>query len=210
MGRPRIYPPVDTTCSWCGKEMTIVDPTACSNFRMRGRAYCTPEHGRLGMGKLIGDALRGRSSPSSSRRMTLDNPMSNPETREKVAETLRSIGARPSIRGGNGKPLPEPQRRLLEALGSEWVAEHAVGTGRGSRALGLPSHYKIDIANLRLMIAIEVDGSSHSAIARQEADHRKDVFLRSLGWTVVRFSNALVMSDLEACVGIVSIATQHV
>ena len=69
--------------------------------------------------------------------------------------------------------------------------------GRGS---GYPTHYKLDIANPDFMMAVEVDGPSHSSLERKAQDAKKDRFLRSLGWTVLRFTNQEVMDDLGGCV----------
>ena len=63
----------------------------------------------------------------------------------------------------------------------------------------MPTHYKIDVGNTELKVAVEIDGGSHSSLARQEQDRKKDAFLRSIGWTVLRFSNAEVMDDTAAC-----------
>lgn len=92
----------------------------------------------------------------------------------------------PTVRGGNGCGLTAPQAELLAALGPGWVAEHIVCTDKHP---GSPNHYKIDLANPSCMTAIEVDGSSHNG-RRRAADARKDAFLRSVGWTVVRVTNA--------------------
>ncbi len=126
------------------------------------------------------------------------NPMKQKEVREKVSEALRAIGHRPPVRGGNGKPLTGPQVALLDILGAEWEAEHVVPVGRPRRQ-GWPTNYKIDLANKDLMIAIEVDGSSHSAIDRRKADARKDNFLKSCGWNVYRVTNAQALLMSTTC-----------
>ena len=66
--------------------------------------------------------------------------------------------------------------------------------------MGVPTHYKLDIADAANRVAIEVDGPSHSTLARKEQDARKDAFLAGSGWTVLRFSNQQVMERLEECV----------
>lgn len=119
------------------------------------------------------------------------NPATNPEVQAKISAKLREIGHRPPIRGGNGSPPPIPQALLHSALGPAWTMEFVVKTGK--RSEGLPHHYKIDIANPEMMVAIEVDGLSHSAIARQHQDQRKDSFLISAGWKVLRFSNRAIL-----------------
>jgi hypothetical protein len=65
---------------------------------------------------------------------------------------------------------------------------------------GWPTHYKIDIANPKEMVAIEVDGHSHDCLSRKEQDARKDMFLTSKGWKVLRFSNQQIQENVEDCV----------
>ena len=67
--------------------------------------------------------------------------MADPGTRIKMAKTLRAMGHKPIIQGGNGRPLPEPQARLAERLG--WETEVTVAIGDGER----PHHYNIDIGS---------------------------------------------------------------
>lgn len=129
-------------------------------------------------------------------RTEIPNPMSDPEVRSRVSKTLQAMGHKPPVRGGNGTGPTECEQLLYDSLTriSEpqlWSLGHVVPTGAG-RPGGLPGHYKIDIASPELMIAIEVDGFSHSALVRKEQDRRKDSFLSSRGWAVFRFSNQAV------------------
>lgn len=118
----------------------------------------------------------------------LKNPMSNNQTRQRLREKLREIKHRPIKRGGNGQLLPLPQLALLHALGEGWESELPVRTMTGSGS-GYPSHYKIDIANITMMIGIELDGGSHCSLERREQDARKTELLSSLGWSIYRVSN---------------------
>lgn len=141
-------------------------------------------------------------------RMVARNPMRRPETRAKLSEALRAIGHKPLSRGGNGMPLPTAQATILEALaGHGAVAEFVVRTGAWRGARGLPNHFKIDVALPARMIAVEIDGASHSALERQAQDARKEAFLSAHGWTVLRFSNRDVMERLAACVATVTSTT---
>jgi hypothetical protein len=132
--------------------------------------------------------------------------MKRDEVRERVAEALQRMGHGPKELGGNGRPLSKPQAMLAEALGPEWHTEWVVPTkmGKGS---GYPPHYKIDIAHPTLLVAVEVDGASHQALARQEQDARKDELLASRGWTVLRLSNRDVIERLEECARTVAYTT---
>ena len=125
--------------------------------------------------------------------MRLKNPMYNSDIREKMSQKLKKMGHGPKVRGGNGRGLTTAQGALLNWLGDSWKAEYVVCTKMG-RYNGYPTHYKIDIANPDKMIAIEVDGFSHSARARQLQDAKKDRFLRDSGWRVLRLKNARALS----------------
>jgi hypothetical protein len=131
----------------------------------------------------------------ASKRMKERNPMRRPESREKMAATLKRIGHKPSVRGGNGTGLSPAETVLADALG--W-APAIITTGQ-PRDLGWPTHFKIDLANEDLRIAIEIDGSSHTARDRQHQDKRKTAFLIWRGWTVLRFSNEAVIERTEEC-----------
>ena len=92
------------------------------------------------------------------------------------------------IRGGNGRGPTFAEQTLMDALGFGWEpcivkTGDAPQYGRGDK----PSHYKIDIANRPLKIAIEVDGNSHRG--REEQDAKKQEFLEGRGWVVVRVPN---------------------
>ena len=85
--------------------------------------------------------------------------------------------------------LPIPQLALLHALGDGWEAELAIKTHAGHLNGVYPNCYKVDIGNSELMIAIEIDGGSHSSLERKTQDEKKHSFLKALGWSVYRVSN---------------------
>ena len=85
--------------------------------------------------------------------------------------------------------LPLPQLALLHALGDGWTAELSIKTNAGHCNGVYPNCYKVDIANQEKMIAIELDGGSHSSLERQEQDSKKMAYLAGLGWSVYRVSN---------------------
>lgn len=131
-----------------------------------------------------------------SRRMAESNPSNDPTILEKMLETKRKKGTLNTFagtRGGNGK-LTEPQRILSEDLG--WPTEVAVSLG--PRKKGWPTHYKIDIANERLKLGIEVDGKGHRTKARMATDKKKESKLIELGWEIIRIPNEEILTDLEA------------
>lgn len=133
----------------------------------------------------------------ASERMRERNPMRRKDVREKVSLQLRVMGWMPSVRGGNGHGPTVPEQLLACALG--WEMGISVPT-RQPRGSGYPTHYKIDVGNRALKIAIEVDGTSHQAIDRRRQDRKKEALLAGLGWSVLRFSNRDVTERLAECV----------
>lgn len=192
-------------CRRCAKPLRLLGRQA-SEARIQGQAYCSQECREAQHRERSSRTMARTNRRYASERMRERNPMRRPEARERMGESLRRLGHEPKIRGGNGRPLSKPQAMLAEALGPEWHTEWVVPTkmGKGS---GYPPHYKIDIAHPKLLVAVEVDGPSHSAIARQEQDARKDALLGSRGWTVLRFSNRDVIERLEECARTVAYTT---
>jgi hypothetical protein len=134
--------------------------------------------------------------------MTERNPMQREDVRAKVSTSLRAMGWKPPVQGGNGKPLPAAQLLLASMLG--WETEVSVKTGQSSLdGTEFPPAYKLDIACRQVLVGIEVDGFSHCSLKRQEQDRKKEMKLASLGWTVLRFKNRDVLADPQACVRMV-------
>ena len=111
------------------------------------------------------------------------------QARKKISQTLKEIKHKPIKRGGNGQLLPLPQLALLHALGEGWVAEHPIPTKMGHRNGIYPNAYKVDIANPKIKLAIELDGGSHGTLERKAQDQKKVECLVRLGWRVLRISN---------------------
>jgi hypothetical protein len=183
-------------CTWCGATVVVQGRRALERAR-NGKAYCDDEHKALAMRSLFSETMADTNRRCASERMTEHNPMNSERVRRSVSAKLRELGHKPPTQGGNGRKIPEPQRKLAEALG--WRTEFVVRTGRPRRP-EYPTCYKLDLAEPELMIGIEVDGGSHCALLRREQDAKKERFLEQHGWTVLRFSNQEVMADLTACV----------
>lgn len=173
--------------------------TGCRSLEAarRGRAYCNEACRDQSVSEVASATMSRTNMKYASARMKLRNPMHRPEIRAKMQATSRTNALVPVLRGGNGTPMPIPQKMLALAL--MWPTEYVVPTGK-PRASGWPGHYKLDIACPELMVAVEVDGRSHAPLSRQAADARRDQFLSALGWRVLRFSNREVMDDLEGCI----------
>ena len=166
---------------FCSRSCATTSRMAAPEARTRSR-----EHMRR---------IRERADVQEKLRLHLaseSNPLRNPDNRLKSTQANRERGF-PHLNGGNGTAPPLPQKILADWLG--WPMEHVVGTGEKGR--GIPTHYKIDLANPKLRIAIEVDGKSHKGRKTRESDRKKDSFLEGKGWTVLRFQNEEVMDDLE-------------
>jgi hypothetical protein len=128
--------------------------------------------------------------------MRLNNPAKRPEV---IAKVIKALQGRPfRHRGGNGQ-LSVPQTILATRL--NLPTEFVVLTSPiWTPEQKLPRHYKVDVAEPLLKLAIEVDGYSHNSPKGRARDLKKTSALTRLGWTVLRFSNKAVMENLEDCV----------
>ncbi len=85
--------------------------------------------------------------------------------------------------------MTAPERILWEALrkrqvnGLRFRAQHALG------------QFILDFCCPAIRLAIEVDGPDHTA--RAEQDKARDAHLATYGYTILRFTNQLVMTDLD-------------
>lgn len=181
----------------CGKPGRQETKSQRDRFRKTGRSYCSDECRDRWTAQQSSERMAATNRRYASARMTEHNPMADPDARARMAATLRSTGHQPGRRGGNGSGPTDAQKLLAEALG--WEMEVVVKTGRPRRP-GVPTNYKIDIADLATKTAVEVDGRSHRALARRSADERKDAFLLDAGWRIVRVSNESIHDDLAAVV----------
>ena len=99
-------------------------------------------------------------------------------------------------RGGNGT-LTRQQEAVAKAL--DLPMEYVIPTGPVKECFkSLPNFYRVDVADPSLMLAIEIDGATHNTKKWKFLDKRKTEVLNALGWSVLRFSNQRVDSELEA------------
>ncbi len=61
-------------------------------------------------------------------------------------------------------------------------------------------NYIIDFASLQTGLAIEADGGQHYARSQRKNDQRRTRYLESLGFTVIRFNNHEVLSNIEGVI----------
>lgn len=192
-------------CAWCGATIVLkptdrarkkfCNPSCSAKWRMsqpehKAKVHTPEVAKKRGEKKRAWFAAGSPEAEAQRERFRRLNPTDRPEVREKISRTLKAMHHEPSVRGGNGHGLTGPQRMMLAALGPNWRAEYALSLG--PRKAGYPTHYKLDLANPALRIAIEVDGLSHHS--RRHLDAKKDTKLASLGWIVLRFSNQDILT----------------
>jgi hypothetical protein len=144
---------------------------------------------------------------SSSIRMKENNPMRDDSVRKKVSNTLKKIGHKPKVLGGNGRGPSVYQKQLYDELvkiNDSFKMEFIFKTKLFNKDKIYPNHYKIDIALFSHKIAIEVDGSSHNSKKVKICDKKKSDLLISQGWKVLRLSNYQIETELKNCVQMVS------
>src|SRR5436309_7889290 len=155
-------------CAWCEQPYTHRPYGKRVNEKRR---FCTQscsakwrmsqpearEKARL-IGKQFGNRQLGSHMKEITRqRMITNNPMSHPETLEKMRKSMQ--GRTFVARGGNGQ-LTIPQIRLASAL--QLPTEYPIQT-RPVKGLflSMPNSYKVDLADPARKLAIEVDGKMH-------------------------------------------------
>lgn len=126
------------------------------------------------------------------------NPMHSAEIRKKVSDTIKRIGHKPKVRGGNGMGITPTEQMLLAKLSKDWVSGYVVKTLKRP-SQGYPHHYKLDLALPSLQLCVELDGGSHGPLKRQMQDQKKDALLRALGWKVCRLSNTKAVEMFSTC-----------
>ena len=85
---------------------------------------------------------------------------------------------------------------FMETLGSGWMADFALPTMMREGS-GYAASYMIDIANPAMRMAIDF------IEPRQPRNFRKEDFLRSRGWTLLRFPRREIEGNLNFCVKMV-------
>ena len=61
-------------------------------------------------------------------------------------------------------------------------------------------NYIADFYCYQLRLVIEIDGSSHNSLDIQEKDKLKEIYLKQLGFTVLRFTGYDVFENIEGVV----------
>lgn len=158
-------------CEWCGIELAIHKPKRTRFCNQKCSALWRNAH----------FPTRNFSQDErQKRREAIIKLRERPGMREKLRENMNQI------RAATPKGPTVPQKMLADSL-PEAVMEY-----------GLPNFMKIDLAVVRLKLAIEVDGQSHKAANMKERDTKKEQLLKKRGWTLLRFWNAEILRDLPS------------
>jgi hypothetical protein len=187
---------MEFSCTQCSKAFTLL-PWQVRQVSDRGRAYCSKPCGIAYRAAISSKVMAETNRKYASARMTERNPMADPTVRKRVSETLKRIGHGPKVRGGNGRPPTAAELVLAEKLNPMGFCEQAVIVTGQPRGSGFPPAYKADCGCHMIKLAIEADGGSHNTLDRQAQDAKKDELLRSLGWTVLRFTNQQILTETE-------------
>ncbi|HYN19743.1 MAG TPA: endonuclease domain-containing protein [Thermoanaerobaculia bacterium] len=113
-----------------------------------------------------------------------------------------------SIRLGRRTPSSRPGAvgRVRELRDSATPAEKVLWSRlRARRFLGLKFRRQFplegfvpDFCCYELRLLVEIDGGIHDEPSHTERDHNRDAYLRSLGFTILRFPNERILRDLPA------------
>ncbi len=77
-------------------------------------------------------------------------------------------------------------------LGIRFLRQRVIGT------------YICDFVSLDAGIVIEIDGSQHYEDEGKEYDRKRDNYLKSFGFKVLRFSNIDVLKNIEGVVSVIA------
>ena len=190
---------ITTRCHVCGAE-----------FQIQGsyiRKTCSTKCKNI----LISRTETGKKGSELRRQqMRENNPMTNPDTVKKMVQTRTERGSYQNcfpVRGGNGH-FTKPQTVLRNLLGMEWMLEYPIPTKVPKAEHLYPTNYKVDLALPDLKLAIEVDGAGHNTKSQRSLDEKKVRFLRSIGWTVLRFTNEEIMTNSSSVISVVENCVQ--
>ena len=176
--------------------MTAEHKAAISRGR-KGMKFSDEHRANIALSRLGSEASEETRNKLSALRRTSCN---TPEWRQRMSEQTAAGWRDPEVRSamldgqqanfdsrpnGSNFPVGTPQTELdfvgvLVPLG--YIHGYVIPTHRPENNGG--GYYKLDFGHPDALVAIEIDGSSHRD--KKEQDARRDDFLRSLGWKVIR------------------------
>ncbi|MGA7713356.1 MAG: endonuclease domain-containing protein [Rhizomicrobium sp.] len=99
--------------------------------------------------------------------------------------TSRQFAKRLRRQMTNAETILWSRLRLRSQHGRTFRRQHPIGP------------YIADFASVQAHLVIEVDGATHGSDAEITHDRRRDAYLRSKGWRVIRVSNDDVYKNLN-------------
>jgi len=198
---PSKYQYTDLKCNFCNKQLIWdeINRNQRSSYYRYKRVNCSSECAQKYKCYISSITLTKTNKKYASERMKKNNPSFLEETLRKVRETKiknNNLRKAPVKQGGNGREIPFPVKMLSEKI--NYQTNYIVKTGVRCY---YPTHYKLELANPNLKIAIEIDGNSH--YSRKEESEKKKNYLENLGWKVIRFKNIDILKNLEICANVV-------
>lgn len=137
------------------------------------------------------------------KRMTYNNPVYKEGVIEKSNRTKEQHGILHTwvgTRGGNGK-ISECEALIYDfCIANGFLYNKAISTNSLRKQYPdkhFAVNYKPDFTNLEAKLCIEVDGSNHYTTEGRRLDAKKEFCLNTLGYTILRFSNEEIKSNLE-------------
>lgn len=127
-----------------------------------------------------------------------NNPSCKPEVRQKISEIRKKEYEDGVNKCGwlGPQKFPTDSEKAIYAgmikMGFVWNLHILTGQPVGGR---LAANYHLDFGHEELKLCVEIDGNSHRGTKRKSRDQRKDDFLKSQGWIVVRYTNKQVLSN---------------
>lgn len=213
---------LETICAYCEKPVALTGMARRDALR-HGRAYCSREHSDAGRRTNISAAANRAHPPldavcaltSCGRTFTLAGLRRSGALRGRRTYCCREHsdeGRRVNIAAANkarqspfspnygmrGRPTPE-ELLLFNAVPfyEPWILRQRFPTGAPVGS-GEAVQWEADFFHPGLRLVIEIDGESHASHKFRERDSRKTAFLNSLGYTVIRVTNAEVRDDLQS------------
>jgi very-short-patch-repair endonuclease len=161
------------------------------SYRLRGSGYCSEKCRKEFFSKIASITMSNTNKKYASERMKKNNPMFREESLNKMKASM--AGRTFLSRGGNGQ-LTKQQQKLSEL--TQLIMEYPISVkNQMSLEKSLPKCYKVDLAHPETKLAVEVDGKTHQLKRWKYLDKRKMAVLKSLGWTILRFTNQQVDKD---------------
>ena len=189
------------------KGLTVNTDERVKAYGARRRGVPAPAHVKAALiASLKGPKWKAAHAAAQKRRFS--DPAQREQNRQRAFKLIEQgkiipFGGRGHGNGGEPTKAEASLFKRLRRYGFQ--REVVVKAGKIANV----NWYRLDLAHLEARVAVEIDGSSHEAKRRRESDSKKDSFLTSQGWTVLRFQDTrkspFVLSEVvRLCVAAIS------